>query len=227
MQRVYRLRDDSKKSFLRLFQQFCDEAKWGNAEELTDTLYGQFVVEDFEYADDHKWLGTENYLKTKVIPHKIEVFKAGIELTKILPDRCGIEEFEFVDNLWTHDLSKFSAVEALGYSGWSFKTKSGDKQSFEVAWNHHKNHNEHHPEYWLSVGRGGEVEPLRMPKIYVAEMVADWIGAGKTYGNTLEKWLPENLHKFKLHQDSLVFLHEVLNCIGINTRFQGGVLFTS
>ena len=199
MQRVYRLRDDSKKSFLRLFQQFCDEAKWGNAEELTDTLYGQFVVEDFEYADDHKWLGTENYLKTKVIPHKIEVFKAGIELTKILPDRCGIEEFEFVDNLWAHDLSKFSAVEALGYSGWSFKTKSGDKQRFEVAWNHHKNHNEHHTEYWLSVGRGGEVEPLRMPKIYVAEMVADWIGAGKTYGNTLEKWLPENLHKFKLY----------------------------
>ncbi len=226
-QRLYRLRTDNKPSFFRLFETFCKETNWGSPEELTDALYGQFCVEDFGYADDSIWFGTEGYLKQVVIPHKIEVFNAGIELFKKLPQRCGIDEFEFVDNLWMHDLSKFSGIEAIGYSGWNFKTKSGNKTCFDWAWNHHKNHNPHHPEFWLSVGRGGEIEVLRMPDIYVAEMVADWIGAGKTYGNTLEQWLPENLHKFKMHQDSLIFLSEVLDGIGIATKFKRGVLFTS
>jgi len=210
---------------LQLFEQFCDETNLGDDIKLTDTLYGQFVVESIEYSDDHTWFGVLNYLKTKVIPHKVEVFKAGIELSVVLPEQCRIDELEFINNLWIHDLSKFSAVEALGYSGWNFQTKSGDKEGFEIAWNHHKNHNPHHPEYWLSVDKGGQVEPLRMPNIYIVEMIADWIGAGITYGNTLEKWLPENLHKFKLHPDSLLFLHQVLRSIGIKTRFQGGFLF--
>ena len=57
--------------------------------------------------------------------------------------------------------------------------------------------NPHHPEYWLNPNRSGELEPLPMPNIYTLEMIADWIGAGKTYGSTLEEWLPKNINKFK------------------------------
>lgn len=209
-----------------MFSQFCKATNWGNAEELTEILYGRFVVEDFYYSDDFKWFSVENYLKTVVIPHKIAVFEAGFELAKKLPDSARFDEVQFMDNLWLHDLSKFSFVEAWGYSGWNFKTKNGDKAAFDGAWNHHKQQNQHHPENWLSVGRAGDVTVLPMPKIYVAEMVADWIGAGKHYGNTLENWLPENVHKFRIHQDSLAFLQEVLNCVGIQTQFHNGFLST-
>jgi len=225
MQKYYRLRDDNKKMFFTMFEQFCDQVKHGSAKYLTDTLYGMYIVEDFCYADDWKYEVVKIYLQEKVIPHKIEVFNAGIELSNNFPKRCGIDVYEFVDNLYLHDLSKFSANETFGYAMWDFKTKTGDKQGFEQAWNHHKNHNEHHPEYWLSVGRGGEIEPLKMPEIFIAEMVADWIGAGKAYGNTLEQWIPDNLYKFKMHQDSILFLHEVLNCIDIKTRFERGFLY--
>lgn len=226
MERVDRLRADNKKSFAKMLSQFCEATNWGNAEELTEILYGKFLVEDFLYSDEWRWFSTENYLKTTVVPHKIAVFEAGFELNKKLPNSARFDELEFVDNLWLHDLSKFSFVEAFGYSGWDFKTKSGDKAAFDAAWNHHKHHNPHHPENWLSVGRFGDVTVLPMPKIYVAEMVADWIGAGKTYGNSLENWLPDNLSSFKLHQDSAVFLHEILDAIEIKTKFVGGVLHT-
>lgn len=223
MERINRLRSDNKNSFFRMFSKFCEATNWGNAEELTEILYGRFVVEDFYYSDDFKWFSTENYLKSVVIPHKIAVFEAGFELAKKLPDSARFDELEFIDNLWLHDLSKFSFIEAWGYSGWDFNSKRGDKAAFDEAWNHHKHNNPHHPENWLSVGRSGDISVLPMPDIFVAEMVADWIGAGKSYGNTLEQWLPGNLHQFRIHPDSCMFLNKVLNGIGINTRFQDGI----
>lgn len=224
MERLNRLLADNKKSFVTMFSQFCKATKHGDAEELTEILYGKFVVEDYYYSDDFRWFSVENYLKSVVIPHKIAVYEAGFELVKKLPDSARFDELEFMDNLWLHDLSKFSFVEAWGYSGWNFKTKTGDKAAFDAAWNHHKQQNPHHPENWLSVGRGGDVTVLPMPKIFVVEMVADWIGAGKTYGNTLEQWLPDNLPSFKLHQDSSDFLCEVLAAIGIEAKSVGGTL---
>jgi len=215
-----KLRTDNKPSFSRLFTEFCDEVGYGNPVAITDTLYDRFVVEDFAYSDDATWFGVAHYLRTKVLLHKVEVFKAGANLFPLIPEHYRIYHPRFLQSLVFHDLSKFSAVEALGYSGWNFETSSGDKAGFYTAWNHHIHHNEHHPEHWLLPNRGGDTTPLIMPKVFVVEMVADWFGAGKTYGKSLEAWLPDNLHKFKFHPDVLPVLQEVLNCVGVSTKIE-------
>lgn len=195
----YSKRTDNKESFrLNVFKLFTDVCG-GDSQELVDHLYSKFIVEDFAYGDDLYYFGIEGFFKNVVIPHKIAVFKAGLALTTnpSFNSLLSSQEKEcFLKNLWLHDLSKFSANEAFGYAMYNRETGYG-KEEFELAWHHHKMNNPHHPEYWLNPNRSGEIEPLAMPNIYVLEMIADWIGAGKTYGNSLEDWLPKNIGKFK------------------------------
>ena len=197
---------------------FCEQISFGDAKELTDVLYGRHVVEDFSFSDDYNYHIVRDYFINSVVPHKVAVFEAGSELAEEPWFFGFIAESPdlWFDNLLLHDLSKFSANESFGYAFHDFKSSKPDI-AFDCACLHHKNHNEHHPEYWLNTGRGGVCNPIRMPKIYIAEMVADWIGAGKTYGSTLEEWLPKNIGKFRFSAETVVDLKEILGRIGINT----------
>lgn len=173
---------------------------------------------DSFYEDDDKFYKVETYLREKVIPHKLAVLESGLEMLssdwfKDLENFRPVFEYLLVD----HDKSKFTAIEAIGYAYHDFKSKEEDIQ-FERAWHHHKMNNPHHPEYWLNPNRKGVCEPLPMPFVYVLEMVADWQGAGKTYGSSLKEWLPKNLPNFIFHKDTLRQLQLILNCIGINTE---------
>ena len=93
-----------------------------------------------------------------------------------------------------HDLSKFSMVEFLS----SAKYFQGDKSPIEaekakigysVAWLHHKGCNKHHWEWWTDFDDKGNVIANKIPSEYVIEMICDWIGAGKVYGQG--KWTQE------------------------------------
>lgn len=95
---------------------------------------------------------------------------------------CGI--------IWqgiTHDLSKFSIVEFIS----SAKYFQGDKSpnevekakiEYSIAWLHHKGCNKHHWEWWTDFDDKGNVIANKIPSEYVIEMICDWIGAGKIYG---------------------------------------------
>lgn len=168
---------------------------------------------DFAGSLDNKMV---RYYRTTVIPHKVAVFKAGIELTKKGIDfGATFEQFHMM--LLKHDLTKLSLVESP-YATHNFKDPSQNseqqKLDFQLAWHHHKLNNPHHPEYWISVGKRGQTEFLPMPRRYVAEMVADWIGAGQTYGNSLEDWLPANLPNFYFHAQTAKILDEILTQLG-------------
>lgn len=195
----YSKKTDNKEAFrLNVFKTFTD-ACGGDSQEFADILYAKFIVEDFAYSDDMYYWGILNYFQETVIPHKIAVYQAGLELSrnpKISDYLSNQEKEDFLRNLWLHDMSKFSANEAFGYAMYNRETGHG-KEGFELAWHHHKMNNPHHPEYWLNPNRSGELEPLQMPNVYILEMIADWIGAGKTYGSTLEEWVPKNINKFK------------------------------
>jgi len=197
----YSKRTDNKEAFrINAFKLFTDECG-GDSHEFVDILYSKFIVEDFAYSDDIYYWGVLKYFTDTVIPHKINVYQAGLELSrnpKIDIHLSNQDKEDFLRNLWMHDMSKFSANEAFGYAMYNFKNPHPkSKDAFEAAWHHHKMNNPHHPEYWLNPNRSGELEPIPMPNIYVLEMIADWIGAGKTYGSTLEEWLPKNIAKFK------------------------------
>ncbi len=168
---------------------------------LADRLYQLFEVEDLHLADDSFYFAMDDYYTKTVIPHKIEVYKAGIELATRFMNEFDLKRMRH--RLLYHDFSKFSCDEHYAYVQYNFNDKSknskGMKAMFEKAWNHHKHHNDHHPEHWLAVNRDGTTAPIEMDKLALMEMVADWIGAGKTYGSTLEEWLPKNIDKFVFH----------------------------
>ena len=210
-----------KKAFTNnVFKKFTDLVG-GDPEEFANELYRKFTVEDFGFHDDMVYWRVLEYFEKTVVPHKVEVYKAGMSLLSQpwISDFIKPYEIEqFKKNLWLHDLSKFSANESFGYAMYNFKNPHPkSKEFFEKAWHHHKMNNQHHPEYWLNPNRSGGLEPIRMPNLYLLEMVADWIGAGVTYGNSLENWLPENLHKFLIHPASLYQLSGILRSIGIST----------
>lgn len=128
-----------------------------------------------------------------VIRHKWHVFKACARLG--VPFRLAV----------THDLSKFSPAEWGPYVH-TFYNKDGsgrydETPEFNQAWNHHQKANKHHWQYWILTMDRGEEIVLRMPLVYVREMVADWSGAGMAITgdpNPLP-WYTKNRDKMKLH----------------------------
>jgi hypothetical protein len=90
-----------------------------------------------------------------------------------------------------HDLSKYSPKEFwLGVRYFDGKkspiiNERAARGGFSTAWVHHKNHNDHHWEYWLSSPTDGEqsfeLSAAKMPYAAVIEMLCDSIGAGKAY----------------------------------------------
>jgi len=129
------------------------------------------------------------YLK-KLLRHKWFVF---LEARKLGISWLGI----------IHDLSKFLPSEFVSYTK-KFYGKE-NKELFMVAWNHHQKRNKHHWEYWLvtSWWTNPQTSCLPMPDKYRREMLADWIGAGITYGepDTL-KWYMMTKDNIILHPDT-------------------------
>lgn len=203
-----------------VFKLFTDQVG-GNPYELVDRLHGKYTVDDFAYHDDMVYWGVMDYFKDVVIPHKVAVYVAGLELLNHKKFKGWDEDKDlFMDNLFMHDISKFSANEVFGYAMYNRETGVG-KAGFEKAWHHHKMHNPHHPEYWLNPNKMGIPEPIAMEPIYVLEMLADWIGAGRTYGSSLEEWLPQNLNKFWFG-GAITVVQRVLENLGINTWIHAG-----
>ncbi|AFK02310.1 hypothetical protein Emtol_1161 [Emticicia oligotrophica DSM 17448] len=209
----------------KIFSLFCENNH--DSKKLVRLLYERFEVESHDYEDDEIWTLVEKYFINTVIPHKIEVRKAGMEFLKeswfikllSLADnntKDPIEQFKY--NLWVHDLSKFSLQEAYGYAIHDFKNPKTTYSLFQKAWHHHKLYNPHHPEYWLSVERSGATTPIPMPSIYVAEMIADWIGASKSYGMNFQEWLPKNLPQFTWHPYTANLAAEYLSMMGFRVR---------
>ena len=218
---------DKKRIFERkIFSLFCDNKN--DTQKLVRLLFERFDIESQDYEDDQVWNLAENYFIKKVIPHKIEVRKAGLEFLKekwfvellSLSDNPNTNDpvEQFKHNLWIHDLSKFSIQEAYGYAIHDFKNPKPTQLLFLRAWHHHKMQNAHHPEYWLSVERNGTTTPLPMPSIYVGEMIADWIGASKSYGTDFKEWLPKNLPQFFWHPYTANLTADYLSKMGFKVR---------
>lgn len=214
-----------------LFTSVCDSPKYQKYGSMnssfTSKLFQKFEVDCPEIHDEIVYPKLIDYFKNKLIPHKIAVYHAGLELNeKEWFNELEIDREQFIENLWLHDLSKFSAIESVPYSQHDF-SKNEFSPEMKIAWIHHKNHNEHHPEYWLNPSKSGQLDPLPMPDIYILEMVADWIGAGRTYENELENWLPDNLRKFLWHNETSNKVKFILEKLGFSIDQRGSVLYVN
>lgn len=86
-----------------------------------------------------------------------------------------------------HDMSKYTPTEFLAGVRYYQGTRSPNEREREVvgysrAWMHHKGRNRHHFEYWTDyIPHQHGLQPIQMPKRYVAEMFCDRVAACKVY----------------------------------------------
>ena len=126
-----------------------------------------------------------------------------------------------------HDISKFSPVEFVNYARWFYGVKS--KPGWASAWQHHAHNNKHHPEYWLLPWRGDPdfyndmgkfvapfVTVLPMPRVYVQEMIADWMAASKIFTGSYDiaVWANEHGRTMLLHDDTVTWIHDIMEMNG-------------
>ena len=136
-----------------------------------------------------------NYLKY-LLRHKWFVFVACL--------RIGASPWQGI----IHDWSKFRPSEWIPYAQ-CFYAPDGSKQykegmDFALAWNDHQKRNKHHWQYWLITWDRDVTEPLPMPHRYVKDMIADWMGAGRTITGKWEvgEWYNANCDKMILHEST-------------------------
>jgi len=137
------------------------------------------------------------YLKY-VLLHKWYVFLAG--------RKTGVSLWR----LLIHDFSKFSRVEWKPYVD-KFYGDGGERDQFDVAWNHHQKANSHHWQYWVEPEHGN-FRMIEMPEQDVFEMVADWAGAGRgiTGESNPTEWYEEQYQKIMLHPRTRILVEIVL-----------------
>ena len=119
-----------------------------------------------------------------------------------------------------HDLSKFSKTEFIESIKFFQGNRSPidaakEKQGYSLAWLHHKGRNPHHYEYWIDYIDKGGVSQI-IPYKYAAEMVCDYIAAGKVYLNKkwtekspYEYWMQNKFNTAKIHPLLKDFFTEV------------------
>lgn len=140
--------------------------------------------------------------------HKTFVLLAGL--------RTGAPLWRLI----VHDWTKYTPAEAPHYGRRHYGAKD-DILGFVYAWNHHSKLNPHHWEYWIPVTahRLSPIKagaPLPMPEWAVREMVADWLGASRSYEGFFPRslegwdWYHKEKEKLRLHDDTWVLLARVL-----------------
>lgn len=136
------------------------------------------------------------FLKS-VMAHKYYVLKAGLKLG-------GIPLWRLIVHDWQKfTLSEFPAYAIQFFGSDEYKLDNYPSafycvDNFKLAWLHHENSAPHHWGYWTQASSGDKFD---MPDTYIREMVADWMGASKTYTGSwdMTEWLKENLYDINQH----------------------------
>lgn len=155
----------------------------------------------------------------KFMSEYFDSLKEHIAFTQEAGRQLGVSETQ----LLVHDASKLDPIEWFAYA-MHFKGV-GAPRRFEVAWLHHIHKNPHHWQHWqhwmfpdnyTQKGGRGESGVLPMPREYVLEMVADWMGSSMAYTGSwdMTEWLDKNLKRVRLHSTSSAFLNKTLAGLG-------------
>jgi hypothetical protein len=88
-----------------------------------------------------------------------------------------------IANGYIHDASKFWGVEWDNMAPGQPTVEEGAKLKLKIAVQHHSRTNPHHPEYWGGI--------FNMPRLYLAEMAADWKARSEEFGTSLRDWIDD------------------------------------
>lgn len=140
----------------------------------------------------------------------------------LVNEKCQGKGFRFMsdDFVWgsideairMHDESKLSVHEFTQYRNYFFTAEGEekDKLSFDFAWEHHLDQNEHHWQNWTT--KNDSID-LMYGDIYVVQMVCDWMAMGVEKGDTAKSYYENNKDKIKLPEWSVELMYEIFNCV--------------
>lgn len=140
-----------------------------------------------------------------ITEHIYNVSKVWDRVKYKIKRQSTIELFHALDmRMYHHDVSKWELEEFEGYRQFFYPEKDAirDKESFDIAWFHHIQHNRHHWNYWVIVDDKG-VRSVPMPEIYVIEMLCDWGAMSLKFGDTPRQFYDNNKSKFVLHEKTI------------------------
>jgi hypothetical protein len=116
-------------------------------------------------------------------------------LAQKLEDKEPDFAIKLIANSQIHDNSKFHGIEWQYLHG---DIKESDPELFKAAMQQHNENNFHHPEYWQGINN--------MPRIYVAEMCADWLARSQEFGQCLNDWITEQaIAKYQINVKGPVY----------------------
>lgn len=101
-------------------------------------------------------------------------------------------------NIENHDRSKYSEEEFEPYRKNFYYVNEEEKEKnlldFQLAWQHHKDNNKHHWDYWHERHTIDD-----MPFVYVVEMFCDHAAMCIKFGSTAKEWFMDKLNKKEIH----------------------------
>lgn len=155
-------------------------------------------------------LAQETYFVTRTEQH---IKRVRNNLIRIYNAIAGLDRDKILEKYENHDQTKYSLDEYEGYvlttekyrPGSDFKPTAEQQQLMDEAWEHHKTHNRHHPEFFGDNLADMEKEDL-------AEMVADWAAMSQEKGDSLVAWAKKVLaERFKFTEDQQEFIWKCVN----------------
>ncbi len=116
--------------------------------------------------------------------------------------------------LLTHNLSKFSITEWSAYIKRFYPEKELTEKpaAFDYAWLKHQKHNKHHWQHWVLISDHGVIKPLKMPRKYALEMIADWTGANHAIIGSpdCKEWYENNKQYMLLHPETRNLVENII-----------------
>lgn len=157
--------------------------------ELNKVLLEGKREEYLNYIDEHIENVNKVWTNILMIPELRYIINGGENNT--------INEDIICQNISMHDKSKYSEEEFEPYRKNFFPVNNKEKEDnlldFQIAWQHHKNVNKHHWDYWHERGLTNE-----MPLIYVVEMFCDHAAMSMKFGGTALEWFKNQLNNHKI-----------------------------
>jgi hypothetical protein len=151
------------------------------------------------------------YLRA-VLRHKMFVLLAGWgevgiwqllvhDLSKFLPCEWFAYARKFYGGPYPSIYEFHGDVRNMYLSAGCYREKIDD--DFDRAWLHHQHANPHHWQHYVLREDSGATKLLPMPDKYRREMLADWRGAGRAYGNNdTPGWYERNAANIMLHPET-------------------------
>lgn len=151
--------------------------------------------------------------------------------------KAGYISEEVMVEEFNHDEGKYKDPERTPYLhvNWKYKMRAQGveynppreilDQMAEATFHHIKSH-KHHPEYWddnwtldkdthkpdRDAPAAEMVDATKMPLIYIASMMADWLAMSEEKQTSLHEWIEKNVNiRWKFTHDQVVLIDMIAN----------------